>query len=111
MLRSELVEIRRFVTGVDLVSNHSSSPSLSRRKKDPNRYVFKYSTLSILSAWTEIQMLSRLPPHPQLVLLDRLALDVKGVLVFLYAYITRDPVIRGCMLHMLDEKAYLDFSK
>ena len=208
VLRSELVEIRRFVTGVDLVSNHPPSPSLSRRKKDPNRYVFKYCTSSFVSGWAEIQMLSRLPPHPHLVLLDRLVLDeitksqvvgftmryvpsepldksrllfklkwlkqliqtvddlnlkygivhqdiadrnllvdpdtdsillfdfnfatrlgvtkprglssegrwpgrdnVKGVLVFLYEYITRDPALSRYMLHMFYEKDYLDPAK
>ncbi|AEO66351.1 uncharacterized protein THITE_152152 [Thermothielavioides terrestris NRRL 8126] len=75
VLRSELDEIRRFSSGVDLVSLNSRSLCPSRRKKDQSHYVFKYSPALPHTTWAEIQILARLPPHPHLVLLDRLVLD------------------------------------
>ncbi|KAK4150439.1 hypothetical protein C8A00DRAFT_36975 [Chaetomidium leptoderma] len=72
--RSELIEVRRLAPNADLVSY---APSLSRppSNEDRNRYVFKYSTASVVASWGEIQMLARLPPHPNIVLLDRVVLD------------------------------------
>ena len=73
VLRSELTELRRYTTGVDLVSYPTSlSPPADR--EDKNRYVFKYGIASTI-LWKEIQMLARLPPHPNMALLDRLVLD------------------------------------
>ncbi|KAG7285726.1 hypothetical protein NEMBOFW57_008020 [Staphylotrichum longicolle] len=37
--------------------------------------------------------------------------DVKGVLIFLYEYITRDPALKLYWLHMLDEKDFRDPAK
>ena len=76
VLRSELSEVSRFTSGVDLVSyppslRHSRDTDATRQ----NCYVFKNNNKSPLGAWAEIQMLARLPPHPNLVLLDRLVLD------------------------------------
>ncbi|KAK3302626.1 uncharacterized protein B0T15DRAFT_577693 [Chaetomium strumarium] len=74
VLRSELTEIRRICRGVDLVSY---PPSLSppQMGQDRNCFVFKYQPEDAVIMWKEIQMLARLPPHPNLVLLDRLVLD------------------------------------
>ncbi|KAK4038569.1 hypothetical protein C8A01DRAFT_47835 [Parachaetomium inaequale] len=58
VLRSELTEIRRFTTGVDVVAY---PPSLSPSRRNKNRYVFKYAT--------------SLPGHPDMVLLDQIVLD------------------------------------
>ncbi|KAG7293955.1 hypothetical protein NEMBOFW57_004016 [Staphylotrichum longicolle] len=76
VLRSELTEIGRLTSGVDLISYPSSlCGSRGRKVKGQDCYVFKYNSKSPLGAWAEIQMLARLPPHPNLVLLDRLVLD------------------------------------
>jgi hypothetical protein len=73
VLRSELTEICRYTVGVDLVSYPTSlSPPADR--EDKNRYVFKHSITSNI-LWKEMQMLARLPPHPNMALLDRLVLD------------------------------------
>jgi serine/threonine protein kinase len=37
--------------------------------------------------------------------------DVKGVLIFLYEYITRDPALTKYFLHLLDEKDFMDPAK
>ncbi|KAK0726557.1 hypothetical protein B0T21DRAFT_274169, partial [Apiosordaria backusii] len=75
VLRSELTEIRRFFIGTDLVAYPTSLfPTGSKHGK--NRVVFKYTTEHPpTTLWREIQMLARLPPHPNLALLDRLVLD------------------------------------
>lgn len=71
VLRSELTEIRRFVAEPDLVSYPPSLCSSSHK----NRHVFKYSTGAALGLWKEVQILERLPHHPNLVPIDRLVLD------------------------------------
>lgn len=69
VLRSQVTELGRIAGGVDLVSYH---PHIA---EDKNRYVFKYSPSSAIAMWAELHMLARLPPHPNLALLDRLVLD------------------------------------
>ena len=75
ILRSELAEVRRSlgVGFVDLVSYPESLPCSREGKND--RYVFKYSPFRVLSLWAEVHFLARLPPHPNMALLDRLVLD------------------------------------
>ncbi len=75
ILRSELAEVRRSlgVGFVDLVSYPESLPCSREGKND--RYVFKYSPFRVLSLWAEVHFLARLPPHPNIALLDRLVLD------------------------------------
>jgi hypothetical protein len=74
VLRSELTEMRRFQLNVDLVSYPASlSPPADGKGED--RYVFKYETAKAYMMWREIHMVARLPPHPSMVLLDRVVLD------------------------------------
>jgi len=76
VLRSELSEVSRLTSGVDLVLYPPSlRPSRDTGATRQNCYVFKNNNKSPLGAWAEIQMLARLPPHPNLVLLDRVVLD------------------------------------
>ena len=42
---------------------------------------------------------------------DRLFSLVKGVLVFVYEFITRDPILASYNLHMVDEKDFEDLAK
>jgi hypothetical protein len=73
VLRSQLYEVDRLL-GADIVSYLPTRASRPRQR-DKNRYVFKYATASTVSLWSEIQMVARLPRHPNIVLLDRLVLD------------------------------------
>lgn len=74
VLRSELTEVGRIAKIVDLVS-YPSSLSPPPSSGGNNRLVFKYSTISALNVWTEVQILARVPQHPNLVPVDRLVLD------------------------------------
>jgi hypothetical protein len=74
VLRSELIETRRFIIGADMVS-YSPLPTTTPTRPDKGRYVFKYSVSTFVSRWKEIQISARLPRHPNMVLLDRLVLD------------------------------------
>jgi hypothetical protein len=72
VLRSELYEIERLL-GADIVSYlPNRAPRPLQRQKD--RYAFKYWE-SDLSMWHEIQIIARLPRHPNRISLDRLVLD------------------------------------
>ncbi len=42
---------------------------------------------------------------------DRLLSLVKGVLLFLYEFITRDPTIKDYILHEVDDKDFTDLAK
>ncbi len=77
ILRSELTEVRRSLggTSADVVSYPESLLPAPGQKETDNRYVFKYSLADTVDLWPEIQFLARLPPHPNMVLLDRLVLD------------------------------------
>ncbi|KAK4034198.1 hypothetical protein C8A01DRAFT_39328 [Parachaetomium inaequale] len=75
VLRSELYEAEHTMLGADIVSYllPNRPPRPLQRHKD--RYAFKYWTTSTLGMWHEIQIVARLPRHPNLILLDRLVLD------------------------------------
>ncbi len=72
--RSELIELARLST-VDLVAYSEDLPPAATHKKADKRYVFRPAMPTILVMWHEVQMLSRLPPHPSLALLDRVVVD------------------------------------
>ncbi len=72
LLRSELVEHARFYGPVDLVAYSEQGATEGERD---NRYVFKWACGSVVGMWHEVQFLSRLPPHPNMALLDRLVVD------------------------------------
>ena len=70
VLRSELVELDRFMPNVDLVSWCKS--------ESPRPLVFKYYFLDVFArrTWEEINIWSRLPSdHPHIVPFDRVVLD------------------------------------
>jgi hypothetical protein len=73
VLRSHLCELDRLL-GADIVS-YLPVRDTRPRQRNKDRYVFKYSPGSPTDSWTEIQIVARLPRHPNLVLLDRLVLD------------------------------------
>jgi len=76
LLRSDLAEYGRFIGPVDLVAYSETSSGGSRATHDKNkRYVFKYANQSTVGLWGEVQLLARLPPHPNMVLLDRVVVD------------------------------------
>ncbi len=61
---------------VDVVAYSESSSGGSPVGHDKSkRYVFKYANKSAVSLWGEVQLLARLPPHPNMVLLDRVVVD------------------------------------
>jgi hypothetical protein len=67
LLRSELTELARFTGPVDLVACPGGDGK--------DRHVFKHASHSPVGLWYEVQFLARLPPHPNMVLLDRVVLD------------------------------------
>ena len=75
ILRSELTEVCRSLGPgfIDVVSYPESLPS-SRGSKN-GCGVFKYSPFRVANLWAEVHFLARLPPHPNMALLDRLVLD------------------------------------
>ncbi len=76
LLRSDLTEHGRFMGPVDVVAYSESSSGGSPVGHDKSkRYVFKYANKSAVSLWGEVQLLARLPPHPNMVLLDRVVVD------------------------------------
>lgn len=76
VLRSELTEIRRMPGQVDVVSYQAPprGPPPAGRQDGP-LYIFKYDFAMADRLWKEIQVLARLPPHPNFMALDRLVLD------------------------------------
>jgi len=65
ILRSELTEVDRLSSGVDIVSF-----------EDTNKAVFKYSfSWKGFCLWEEIHILAQLPAHPNILPLDRLVLE------------------------------------
>ncbi len=100
ILRSELTEVRRSLghSIADLVAYPESLAPASGQKGTDNRYVFKYSPSNTVGLWTEVQFLARLPPHPNMVLLDRLVLDEatgKQVVGFTMRYVAGEALNRS----------------
>jgi hypothetical protein len=75
LLRSELTELVRFCGPADLVKSSERLPSLAADREDNNCSVFKYWDCGLCHMWHEVQLLARLPPHPNMALLDRLVVD------------------------------------
>ncbi|KAL2018446.1 hypothetical protein VTK56DRAFT_865 [Thermocarpiscus australiensis] len=113
ILRSGLTEIRRLGCEADLVSyGPDHVPTNPGCSNEASLYLFKYSTAFALPIWYEVQILARLPKHPNVVPLDRLVLDeltqsrvvgftMKAVAVGRTHHDTRPPVFKLKWLRQL----------
>lgn len=81
---SELQELDRLGPGVDL-SSYEDESGISQK------VAFKFNTLEkplrLQMAWDELQLLKRLPPHPNIVPFDRVVLAEPRVIGFTTKYI------------------------
>lgn len=106
ILRSELTEVRRSLGGsiADVVSYPESlAPALGWDGTNGG-YVFKPAISNTVALWTEVQFVARLPPHPNMVLLDRLVLDEatgKRVVGFTMRYVAGESLNRSRSLFKL----------
>ncbi|KAJ5353223.1 hypothetical protein N7452_002197 [Penicillium brevicompactum] len=90
VLFSQLSELDRLGPGVDLVSYNDQTPA----SVDGQSFAFKFNPLDmprrLHMAWKEINMLSKLPPHPNIIPFDRVVLGDVGsrVIGFTTKYIS-----------------------
>lgn len=80
ILRSDLRELDRFITNVDLVSYQTTDTTPTTTKRAVFKYYWQEQFME--QRWDELNLWVRLPSHPNIVPVDRIVLDeVRGGVV------------------------------